>query len=114
MPVQSRGDDGVRRVRNLLAPPQSNAIYTYSGRMVDVFRITPDDIDIGDIAHALALTNRFGGHSIVAYSVAQHSLAVSHLQDTTINSIWGLLHDSAETYLTDLASPIKRHECMAG
>lgn len=65
------------------------------------------EIDILDIAHALANLCRFNGHVKQFYSVAEHSCHVSDL----LPQVWkltGLLHDASEAYLCDLPRPIKR------
>lgn len=49
-------------------------ICTYTGRKFYPLDPRPEDVCIEDIAHALALVNRFGGHTRVPYSVAQHSV----------------------------------------
>ena len=54
-------------------------VYTYSGRLVDVLNPKPGDIAPEDIAHALACTCRFNGHSRGFYSVAQHSMLVAEI-----------------------------------
>lgn len=66
----------------------------------------PRGMDIETIAHALALTNRFGGHSRLPYSVAEHSVRVSKLCSPE-NALWGLMHDASEAYLTDVCRPAK-------
>jgi hypothetical protein len=65
-----------------------------------------EDVDVVDIAHALSLICRFTGHTKYHYSVGQHSIAVSNLCRPKI-AIYGLMHDAAEAYLTDIAHPIK-------
>lgn len=86
-------------------------IMTYTGKK---FRPLEPDLDlicIEDIAHSLSLQCRFTGHCRYFFSVGSHSLLVSLLlKDSGANNLlmlWGLLHDAAETYLTDVASPLK-------
>lgn len=107
---------------------------TYSGRKVDLEYPQPDDIVIEDIAHALSMTCRFGGHCKGFYSVAEHSLLVEKVLETNLPysedslasepqgleewatsfkkdktlSLAALLHDAAEAYLGDLITPLKK------
>ena len=85
-----------------------NWIQTFTGRQFWPLDPSADDIDIRDIAHALAMRCRFTGHCTQFYSVAQHSRLVSHICPDK-DALWGLLHDAAEAYLPDVARPIKRH-----
>ena len=85
----------------------STTIQTYTGALVDLDDIKPDDIRLPDIVHALSLVNRFTGHTTVPYSVAQHSVVVSRLCSQE-HAMWGLLHDASEAYLGDVATPLKR------
>lgn len=80
-------------------------IQTFTGKKFDILAPRPEDVDIRDIAHALSLLCRFGGHCRRFYSVAEHSILVSNV---SYNALWGLLHDAAEAYLIDLPRPIKR------
>lgn len=83
-------------------------LQTYTGRAVTLDDIKEDDICIEDIAHSLALTCRYRGHCREFYSVAQHSIIVSGILQWSITLMkCGLLHDAAEAYIQDLATPIK-------
>lgn len=92
-------------------------IATYSGKEFDVYSPDLNDICIEDIAHALAYTGRYGGHTNYFYSVAQHCvLMTNHIQQQSWYdkvghkwlAQWALLHDAAEAYVGDLPRPIKR------
>ena len=88
------------------------SISTFSGREFWPFSPRPEEIHIEDIAHALAMQCRFGGHCRTFYSVAQHSVLVSQACHSA-DAFWGLLHDAAEAYLVDVPTPIKRHNAMS-
>jgi len=85
---------------------RDSKILTYTGRWFDVFDPRPEDVDILDIAHALSLTNRYGGHTDLPYSVAQHSVLASQ-EVPEEDAMWALLHDAGEAYLGDVPKPIK-------
>lgn len=84
-------------------------IKTFTGRRFYPFNPHPEDIDIMDIAHALSMQCRFSGHLIQFYSVAQHSCSAHDLiaAASPRAKFWALMHDSTETYIGDMASPIK-------
>jgi hypothetical protein len=86
-------------------------IQTFTGRKFAPLNPRPEDVDIRDIAHALAMKCRFNGHSSAFYSIAEHSVRVSWLleQQGKREALWGLMHDAAEAYLADLGGPIKNH-----
>jgi 5'-deoxynucleotidase YfbR-like HD superfamily hydrolase len=88
-----------------------SAIQTYSGRRFSPLEPDAAQIDIRDIAHALANLCRFGGHCSSFYSIGQHSCVVADAVEasaadaTTV--LCALLHDASEAYLGDLPHPVK-------
>lgn len=104
-------------------------IETYTGKHVNPLELKPEDIDIKDIAHALPLLCRFVGHCKRFYSVAQHSIHVAdliagelkkvapmessdkdfvhYLIESNRTCLAALLHDGAETYMSDVSRPVK-------
>jgi hypothetical protein len=84
-------------------------ILTYTGKHVNPLDLRAEDIDIRDIAHALACCNRFAGHGKQPLSVGQHSVMVSRLCEVTsrIAAIQGLLHDASEYTLGDVTKWLK-------
>ena len=84
---------------------------TYTGRRIYPLDPSSDDIYIEDIAHALSLMCRFGGHCREFYSIAQHSVLVSQYCK---DKLYGLLHDAEEAYLTDMIRPVKRSLLLLG
>lgn len=73
-----------------------------------VYPMLPDSrvVEIEDIAHALSQICRFGGHTRVPYSVAQHSVVLSY-SCRPKDRVNALLHDAAEAYLGDVVRPFK-------
>ena len=76
---------------------------------------------VREIAHSLAQINRFTGHCVRPYSVAEHSLLVADIVRDQAGAACGvtdapliqlelaaLLHDAHESCTGDAASPIKR------
>lgn len=100
--VSSLGGD--KSVRSVIA--------TLCGRFVDPFDLDPEEIDLVTIAHALAQANRFAGHGIRPYTVAQHScllhdFALEAGHGTSV-AIGCLMHDATEAYVQDIVRPNKR------
>jgi hypothetical protein len=82
---------------------------TYTGKIFDYENLSPDNVDIEDIAHSLSNLCRFCGHISEHYSVAQHSVLASiHVVDSQYNGIEALLHDATEAYMADVPSPAKK------
>lgn len=82
-------------------------IVTNSGQYVDLQQPDPTTLCIEDIAHHLAGINRFTGACNKFYSVAQHSVLVSHLVGQE-HAFEALMHDATEAYLGDVSSPLKQ------
>ena len=51
-----------------------NTMNTFSGKVFDPMEMTTDDVELQDIAHALSMLCRGGGHLKFFYSVGQHSI----------------------------------------
>ena len=87
------------------------SITTYSGIRMNPVEPKLQDISIKDIAHALSLVCRGGGHVKHFYSVAQHSLVCAEeavLRGCSLRVQMGaLLHDGSEAYMSDLVRPVK-------
>lgn len=79
---------------------------TYTGRAFYPMAPEVEDIDPADIAHALSLLCRYGGHVQVFYSVAEHCVLMSEAVSPE-NELWALLHDATEAYMGDLIRPLK-------
>lgn len=89
-----------------MEPRKGDWIQTRTGRAFWPLDPRPSDIDIEDIAHALSMICRFGGHSTLFYSVAEHSWHVARSVPPA-DRLWALLHDAAEAYIADVPRPIK-------
>jgi uncharacterized protein len=82
-------------------------IQTYTAKRFFPLAPRAEDLDLRDLAHSLSLQCRFNGHCREFYSVAEHSVRVSRALPPSL-AAWGLLHDAAEAYLSDLPTPIKQ------
>lgn len=82
-------------------------IKTWKGHVIDLMAgPTVDQVDIEEIAHALAYQCRFTGHVNRFYSVAEHSIYVAKFA-LRMHGPYYLLHDVAEWIYYDLSKPLK-------
>lgn len=99
-----------------VAQERKGCIRTFTGLYVNPLQLRPDDINVRDVAHHLANICRYTGACPTFYSVAQHSVYVSSLMWSAYRAaeaaMAGLLHDAAEAYFNDLASPVKHDPRM--
>lgn len=84
---------------------------TYTGKKFDPLQMKPEDVDLLDIAHALSLLCRGGGHIDRFYTVALHSINCANeakargWERKLILAC--LLHDASEAYISDIIRPVK-------
>lgn len=87
-------------------------IDTWTGQKIIPADPDPEKIKLDDIAHGLSNLGRFAGQGPSMYSVARHSVHVSLEVEARGGSLaaqrWGLLHDGAEAYLSDVPGPVKK------
>jgi len=100
-------------------------IVTYpTGEKIDLNTgLRPTQVHIEDIAHALSLICRYGGHCREYYSVAQHSCILSNSlqsmeeydQDTRRRlAAIALFHDASEAYIGDIIKDVKYSNRVQG
>lgn len=81
-------------------------------------RMSKSQICIEDIAHALAIEPRFGGHSRVPYSVAEHCCYAFDEVRRRVHgygiALAALLHDAHEAYTKDLMKPLRMSKWLEG
>lgn len=100
-------------------------IQTFTGKQFSPLDPKIENLDIVDVAHALAFQCRFAGHVSRFYSVAEHSVRVSRRVEAVVEALkwgsddrvvatkWGLVHDAAEAYMGDMVRPLKTEPSMA-
>ena len=86
-------------------------VQTYSGVAFELLAPRAEDVRAADLAHALAYSCRFGGHTRSHLSVAQHSILVAalvwHRTGDADARLHALLHDAHEAYTGDIKQPVK-------
>lgn len=87
-------------------------IVTASGDELSMSQPAPGHVTLYSIAWSLAQINRFNGHAIRPYSVAEHSLLVAEICEREFalpvsGVLAGLMHDAHEAYCGDMHSPGK-------
>lgn len=85
-------------------------IETFTGSFFDYRTPDPQTVRLEDIARALSQTCRFGGHTRVFFSVAEHALLVRSLVVQAGHpelAFAALHHDSHEAYIGDIPTPLK-------
>jgi 5'-deoxynucleotidase YfbR-like HD superfamily hydrolase len=83
-------------------------IGTYTGKQFFLLDPKPEDIDIIDIAHGLAMQCRWTGQCRYHYSIAQHSYYCSLLGPKE-EAFDRLMHDATEAYIGDMNRPLKHY-----
>lgn len=85
----------------------NHRIKLLSGGHFDFLDMEQSSYTIEDIAHNLSRICRFNGSIEKHYSVAHHSVIVSHIVPEKY-ALSGLLHDMSEAFVGDLCSPLKQ------
>ena len=81
---------------------------TYTGLKFYPMDPKCEEINVIDISHSLGMLCRYNGHSLTFYSVAEHCVHVSNMfNDNNELALYGLLHDAAEAYTSDIPRPLK-------
>ena len=86
---------------------------TYTGLRFCPMDMKPENVRLEDIAHALSLLCRGGGHLKYFYSVGQH--CINCAAEAAARGWSGrvvlacLLHDASEAYISDIIRPVKKH-----
>ena len=87
---------------------RGNWMQTVSGRRYYPLDPRPEEVYIEDIASGLSKMCRYNGQCNDFYSVAEHSVLVSHCVPRE-HALQALLHDATEAYIADIIRPVKCH-----
>ncbi|MXR52001.1 phosphohydrolase [Halovenus sp. WSH3] len=89
---------------------RGDPIGTYTGGEFHPLDPDPERIELPDIANGLANTCRYAGQCQFYYSVGTHSIYVSEelSEHGPTIQLYGLFHDAAEAYISDVPRPVKR------
>ncbi len=85
---------------------RGNWMQTFTGRAFYPLDPQVGDVDPVDIAHALSMICRYGGHVQTFFSVAEHCVLMSYAVAPE-HALWALLHDATEAYVGDMVRPLK-------
>lgn len=85
---------------------------TVSGRRISLYNPKAADIDLVDMAHHLAMNNRYNGATRTPFVVAQHSEGVAEILKARgwgpLVQFYGLIHDAPEYVTGDFITPMKQ------
>lgn len=90
---------------------EKNCMLTGNGHLINLLDSKEEQIYLEDISSSLSKICRYSGGTIRFYSVAQHCLNCCKLARMKYDSRTGLyllLHDAAETYISDIPTPVKK------
>lgn len=96
----------LRAVGALPTAPTRSRMCLRSGTYFDLVDPKPEMVNLEDIAHALSMINRYGGHTCYHYSVAEHSVIMSYIVPPLFAKE-ALLHDAHEAFVGDMIAPLK-------
>lgn len=98
--------------------PTPTSIRVHGGGYYDLADPDTWSGSIIEVAHGLSQVCRYGAQCLGFYSVAEHSVLVSHLVERLGGGLdlqfAGLLHDAHEAYYGDIPTPMKKMVVSSG
>lgn len=94
-----------RNLNQIKKEVTTGLLQMYSGKIVRLTEMKPDDILIEDVAHHLAMKVMWNGSVKKFYSVAEHCIHVAAMVPHELK-FEALLHDAPEAYLPDIPRPL--------